>query len=237
VTLTVLFLDNHLLVVCKPAGMPTQADRSGDPSLLECGREYIKQQFHKPGKVFLGLVHRLDRPVSGVVVLARTSKAAARLAAQFRQRQVKKVYWALVQGKVPASGTLVDHLSRTGVQSHIATQHNGQLAELRFRRLEYWQDVSWVEIDLSTGRHHQIRVQFAHRGHPLLGDRRYGATRPFVPGALALHARAITILHPTRQEEMTFTAAPAPFWQWPEQPGSSAAGRCASHYLRRGKGA
>jgi 23S rRNA-/tRNA-specific pseudouridylate synthase len=183
----------------------------------------------------LGLVQRLDRPVSGVVVLARTSKAAARLAAQFRLRQVKKVYWALVEGKVPAAGTLVDRLLRTGVQSRIAAQSNGQHAELRFRRLRYGQGISWVEIELSTGRHHQIRVQFAHRGHPLLGDRRYGATMPFAPGALALHARAVTLRHPTRDVEMTFTAEPAPFWTRPDRQWSNSEGARAGHRPRRGK--
>jgi RluA family pseudouridine synthase len=227
VTPDVLFLDNHLLVVCKPAGMLTQADRSGDLSLLEAGRAYIKQRFQKPGNVFLGLVHRLDRPVSGVVVFARTSKAAARLSAQFRQRQVTKVYWALVQGRVAEEGVFLDRLRRTGVHSQIVSQASGQVAELRFRRLGYGHGVSWVEIDLSTGRHHQIRVQFAHHGHPVVGDRRYGATVPFAPGVLALHARALTIVHPTRHTPMTFTAEPARLWQWPVRSGG-AAGACKS---------
>ena len=217
--LAVLYLDNHLLVVCKPAGMLTQADRSGDLSLLEAGRAYIKQRFHKPGNVFLGLVHRLDRPVSGVVVFARTSKAAARLSAQFRQRQVAKVYWALVQGRVAEAGAFSDRLRRTGVHSQIVPYAPGQVAELRFRRLGYEQDVSWVEIALGTGRHHQIRAQFAHHGHPVLGDRRYGATVPFAPGVIALHARAVTIAHPTLSTPMTFTAEPERLWQWPAQLG------------------
>jgi RluA family pseudouridine synthase len=210
--LDVLFLDNHLLVVCKPARLPTQADCSGDVSLLEQGREYVKQRFQKPGNVFLGLVHRLDRPVSGVVVLARTSKAAARLSSQFRQRQVKKLYWALVEGKVPHTGTFVDHLVRQAGQSQVVAPEAGQRAELHFRCLGYRQGISWLEIDLNTGRHHQIRVQFAHHGHPVLGDRRYGATTPFVPGALALHARTLILCHPTQHQAMTFTAEPEPCW-------------------------
>lgn len=214
-TLTVLFVDNHLLAVCKPAGMPTQADRSGDPSLLAVCRDYVKQRFHKPGKVYLGLVHRLDRPVSGVVVLARTSKAAARLSAQFRLRQVTKIYWALVEGEVPVAGTLVDRIVRTGVSSHIGQGGKGLPAELHFRRLGYWQGMSWVEIALGTGRHHQIRVQFAHYGHPVVGDRRYGSRQAFAPHALALHARSLTLTHPTRHETMTFTAEPESFWPQP----------------------
>jgi 23S rRNA pseudouridine1911/1915/1917 synthase len=212
VTFTVLYIDNHLLAVCKPAGMLTQGDRTGDTSLLELCRTYVKQQFNKPGNVFLGLVHRLDRPVSGVVVLARTSKAAARLAAQFRARQVQKTYWALVEGKIPAKGTLVDRLDRRGVTSHIAKATPGVLAELQFTRLGYHQGISWVEINLGTGRHHQIRVQFAHYGYPLVGDLRYGATRSFTRHALALHARAVSLRHPTRPQTLTFIAEPESHW-------------------------
>jgi RluA family pseudouridine synthase len=208
----VLFVDNHLLVVRKPAGLLTQADRTGDPSLLELCRAYVKQQFDKPGNVFLGLVHRLDRPASGVMVLARTSKAAARLTTQFRTRQVRKIYWALVQGEVPAQGTLVDQVVRHGVTSHVTRGTKGALATLEFRRLRYWQDVSWVEIVFGTGRHHQIRVQFAHYGHPVLGDLRYGATQQFTRHAVALHARALTIAHPTRLTNLTFIAEPEDFW-------------------------
>jgi 23S rRNA-/tRNA-specific pseudouridylate synthase len=188
--------------------MLTQGDRTGDISLLELCRTYVKQQFNKPGNVFLGLVHRLDRPVSGVVVLARTSKAAARLAAQFRTRQVQKTYWALVEGKTPAEGTLVDRLARRGVRSHVAKETPGVLAELQFTRLGYRQGISWVEINLGTGRHHQIRVQFAHYGYPLVGDLRYGATQPFTRHALALHARTVSLRHPTRPQALTFIAEP-----------------------------
>ena len=211
-TFTVLYVDNHLLAVCKPAGMLTQGDRTGDTSLLELCRTYVKQQFNKPGNVFLGLVHRLDRPVSGVVVLARTSKAAARLSAQFRARQVQKTYWALVEGKIPAEGSLVDRLGRRGTRSHVAKETPGVLAELQFTRLGYRQGISWVEITLGTGRHHQIRVQFAHYGYPLVGDLRYGAAQPFTRHALALHARTVSLRHPTRSQALTFIAEPERHW-------------------------
>jgi RluA family pseudouridine synthase len=207
-----LYVDNHLLAVCKPAGMLTQGDRTGDISLLELCRTYVQQQFNKPGNVFLGLVHRLDRPVSGVVVLARTSKAAARLSAQFRARQVQKTYWALVEGKIPAEGRLVDRLGRRGGTSHIAKETSGVFAELQFVRLGYRRGISWVEINLGTGRHHQIRVQFAHYGYPLVGDFRYGATQSFTRHALALHARALSLSHPTRLQALTFIAEPERHW-------------------------
>ncbi|RMH71666.1 MAG: RluA family pseudouridine synthase [Gemmatimonadetes bacterium] len=209
----VIYLDNHLLVLRKPAGMLVQGDSTGDPSLLEWGRQFLKVQFDKPGNVFLALVHRLDRPTSGVVVFGRTSKAAARLSEQFRQRQIRKIYWALVEGKTPEEGHLRDRVARYGVRSQVVQGNRGKIAELHYRRLRYAAGISWVEIEMATGRHHQIRVQFQHAGYPLVGDLRYGATRRLsTPKALALHARSITLTHPTRQEQMTFHADPDAHW-------------------------
>ena len=179
---------------------------------MDYAREYIKDKFNKPGNVYLGLVHRLDRPTSGVVVLALTSKAAKRLSEQFRVGSVRKIYWALVEGKTPADGTLVDRIHRHGITSHIVRGDGGQRAELSFRRLRYHKGVSWVEIELATGRHHQIRVQFSHRGYPVIGDFRYGSKVKFGQKVLALHARSLTISHPTRKEEMTFLAELESFW-------------------------
>ena len=189
-----------------------QGDRTGDTSLLDCAREYIKDKFNKPGNVYLGLVHRLDRPTSGVVVFALTSKAAKRLSEQFRVGSVRKIYWALIEGKSPKQGILVDRIRRRGPTSHLVKGTSGQHAELSFRRLRYHKGVSWVEVELATGRHHQIRVQFSHRGHPVIGDFRYGSKTKFGKKALALHARSLTISHPTRKEEMTFVARLEPFW-------------------------
>ena len=208
----VLFLDEDLLAVCKPAGMLVQGDRTGDPTLLAQAREYLKRKFHSPDEVYLGLVHRLDRPTSGVTVFARTSKAAAHLSAQFHNRTVRKTYWALVEGKVPDEGTWVDNIVRMGVTSRVARRGEGQEAELYFRCLGHRNDISWVEIEPYTGRHHQIRVQFAYRGYPVVGDLRYGAEMKFGQKALALHARALTITHPTQGTKMTFTAEPARLW-------------------------
>jgi 23S rRNA pseudouridine1911/1915/1917 synthase len=210
--LTVLYLDNHLLVVRKPAGMLVQGDDTGDASLLELARAYLKARFDKPGNVFLGLVHRLDRPVSGVVVLARTSKAAARLSRQFSTRQTTKIYWALVAGRPPDNGRLSDRIVRNGPNSRIGDGACGQTAELRYQRLRYHDGISLLKVELVTGRHHQIRVQFASRGFPVLGDFRYGSKTTFPNRSIALHAHELTFTHPVRQESMTFQADPEPFW-------------------------
>ena len=208
--LDVIYMDNHLLVVRKPAGMLVQGDRTGDVSLLEYGKAYVKTAFKKPGDAFLGLVHRLDRPTSGVMVFARTSKAAARLSEQFRTQKIGKVYWALVEGKTPGAGRMADRLLRAGPSS--AVSDRGREAALGFRRLRFERGISWAEVRPETGRHHQIRVQFAHRGHPVLGDFRYGSRIRFPAKSLALHARSLTLSHPTRHEEMTFNAAPEAYW-------------------------
>ncbi len=210
--LNILYLDNHLLVVRKPAGMLIQGDRTGDVPLLEEARQYLKKEFNKPGNVFLGLVHRLDRSVSGVVVFARTSKAASRLSEQIRARKVRKIYWALVNGETDEQGVMEDFIVRRRMSSRIV-KDGGQHAKLAYRLLAYRKGVSWVEIELMTGRHHQIRVQLSFRGHPILGDLRYGAKEKFCKNAFALHARSLTFVHPTRREKMTFEADPDMCWQ------------------------
>lgn len=208
----ILFIDNHLLVVCKPAGLLVQGDSTGDETLLEQAKAYLKERFGKPGNVFLGLVHRLDRPVSGVLLLARTSKAAARISEQFRTGNAGKVYLAIVEGEVPLEGEWVDRIVRAGPTSRIAKEREGQEARLSFRRLQYKNGFSQVEVALHTGRHHQIRLQFASRGYPLLGDFRYGSKIKFGERAVALHARSLTVIHPTLKKEMTFIAEAEGFW-------------------------
>lgn len=210
--LDVIFLDNHLLVINKPAGMLVQKDRTGDPSLLDAAKTYLKARFFKPGKVFLGLVHRLDRPVSGVVVFARTSKAAARLSEQFRERRVGKIYWGLVEGEIAGAGELADRIVRAGSGSFIGKGDEGLHARLSFQRLSFSGGRSLVEINLGTGRHHQIRVQMSNLGHPVVGDVRYGSTSKYRAGAIALHARSLSITHPTLKVKMTFTAKPDKSW-------------------------
>lgn len=217
-TLDILYIDNHLLVVNKPAGLLSQGDETGDADLLTIGKAYLKERFEKPGNVFLGLVHRLDRPSSGVMVLARTSKAAARLSEQFRKREPEKVYLALVQGHLADDGRFEDHLLKQDRTVRVvgAGEAGAKKAVLEYavgaRGTWNGRPVTLAEIRLRTGRAHQIRVQFSSRGHPLVGDLRYGADVEFDGANLALHACALTIDHPTRNEPMTFKAPPPDSW-------------------------
>ncbi|MBU2510932.1 RluA family pseudouridine synthase [bacterium] len=210
--LDIIYQDNHLLVVNKPAGVLIQGDKSGDKSLYHHVQHYLKTTLNKPGNVYLGLVHRLDRPVSGVVVFAKTSKAASRLSEQFRKKTIKKSYIALVKGKIPTSGTLVDQIERMGVTSRIVTDGTGKDAKLSYRRLLYQKEISLVEIQLETGRHHQIRIQFSNLGFPILGDFRYGSKEKFPLKAIALHAHSLQITHPTTKESMIFSSNPSELW-------------------------
>jgi 23S rRNA pseudouridine1911/1915/1917 synthase len=212
----VLYDDNHLLGVVKPAGMPTQAGRPGEPCLLEVAREWVRERYAKPGRVFLGLVHRLDRPVAGVVVFARTSKAAGRLSQQLRARTVTKIYRALVCGcPEPTEGLLVHHVQVRPdgrVVLHDAPAPDRKEARLRYRVLRAGSP-SLLEVRLETGRKHQIRMQLARYGHPIVGDARYGSTAPFMPGAIALVAWRIIVTHPTqpdRRVELTMPDALLP---------------------------
>ena len=211
-TLTVLYEDNHLLVVRKPSGMLSQGDQTGDPNLLDVGKAYLKEKYDKPGNVFLGLVHRLDRPVSGVMVFARTSKSAARLSEQIRDRTIHKQYWALAEGRLPKSGQLAHHLAHRQSKSRVVSPPEGQHASLSYRCINYHNNISWLEIQLETGRHHQIRVQFAHIGHALIGDYKYGSRKPYPHRSLALHALSLSFTHPITQESMIFKADPDPHW-------------------------
>lgn len=210
--LNILFEDNHLLVVRKPAGLLSQGDQTGDPNLLDLGKTYLKDKYNKPGNVFLGLVQRLDRPVSGVMVFARTSKAAARLSEQIRNRTIQKHYWALAEGQLPPSGKLDHHIAKRQKKSRIVEPPQGQHATLSYQCLGFQNNISWLTIQLNTGRHHQIRVQFAHIGHALIGDYKYGSRKPYPNRSFALHAQSLTFTHPTTQKTLTFTADPDPHW-------------------------
>lgn len=209
--LNVIYEDNHLLVVEKPINMPVQADSTGDADLLSAAKEYIKLKYNKPGDVFLGLVHRLDRPVGGVIVFARTSKAAARLSDAMRTRRVQKRYAAIVTERIPAFGSLTDYIMKDEA-THSArivseTTPGAQKAMLDFTAVSTKNGRTLVDVLLHTGRHHQIRAQLAHLGCPLYGDQRYNPSA--VPGQqIALYAYSLTIEHPTLKERMTFTCVP-----------------------------
>ena len=213
----VLYEDNHLLVVEKPANVPVQADASGDEDLLTACKGYIKEKYQKPGEVYLGLVHRLDRPVGGVMVFARTSKAAARLTEQFSAHRARKRYAAIVEGEAPAEGRLTDFLLKnesTNTTAVVAVGTPGaKQAKLSFRTLAREKGLSLLDVDLQTGRPHQIRVQLSHAGYPIHGDQRYNPAAQ-VGEQIRLWAYALTIAHPTLKEEMTFYALP-PFGEFP----------------------
>jgi 23S rRNA pseudouridine1911/1915/1917 synthase len=219
--LEVLYEDNHLLAVNKPAGLLVQGDRSGDESLLDVAGSYLKHKYDKPGKVYLGLVHRLDRNVSGVALLTTTSKAAGRLSGQFRDGTVDKVYRAVVVGRPPAGGDqLRSWLSAKGDSRGVTRAEQEVFPGARESLLGYnvvesrggW---SLVEVKPVTGRRHQIRAQFALAGHPLLGDVKYGSQRRLADHRIALHALSLTVSHPVGGKTLTLTAPLPEDWPWP----------------------
>lgn len=211
-----VYIDNHILVINKPAGLLSQADRTGDMDVLSIWKMYIKDRFHKPGNVFLGLVHRLDRPASGLMILARTSKAAARLSAAFARREVVKEYYAIVEGDVHIQGILTDYLVKEEgrVRTAAKTDDGARYAELRLSAVESRRGLTLVKIQLQTGRSHQIRVQLSQRDMPILGDMRYGASRELDGKNLALHAFRLGLEHPVRLVPLEWKA-PIPV-SWPE---------------------
>lgn len=219
--LDVIHEDNHLLVVAKPAGLLSQGDASGQPSLVDLARDWLRERYAKPGNVYIGLVHRLDRNASGVVVLARTSKAAARLSASFRDDRVEKVYLAVCEGRPqPGDGELVHWLAAAGdargvTRAETAPFAGARESRLRYRVLESAPGGSLLEVRPVTGRRHQIRAQLALCGHPLLGDVKYGATRRLPAQRVALHALALGIAHPVGGRAMRFECPLPADWPWP----------------------
>lgn len=214
--LDVLYEDNHLLALVKPAGLATMGLADDETTLLTLAKQYIKEKYHKPGNVYLGVISRLDAPVTGVVIFARTSKAASRLTEQFRSHTVQKTYWAIVEGRLSSeSGSFRNWIAEDERhrRMHIVgpTIPGAKEARLSYRRLKTLTDASLVEVELETGRKHQIRLQWSHQGHPILGDRKYGSRRPF-PSGIALHARRLVVAHPTSGEPVELVA-PLP-WAW-----------------------
>jgi len=210
--LHVLYEDNHLLIVNKPAGLLVQGDKTGDITLLDIGKEYIKKKYNKPGNVFLGIVHRLDRPVSGVILMAKTSKALERLNKQFRDRNIYKKYWAIVKRRPPKEKDklvhwLVKNNDKNIVSAYSKSVENGLKAELNYRTLGKLNDHYLLEVNPITGRPHQIRVQLSSAGCPIRGDLKYGFRKPNSDASINLHAREIIFTHPVSKEKLKFTAS------------------------------
>jgi 23S rRNA pseudouridine1911/1915/1917 synthase len=207
--LNTIFEDNHLLVLNKPAGLLTQPSGTEQDSLESQAKAYIKVIHQKPGNVFLEAVHRLDKPVSGVVVFGKTSKALSRLNATVRAKQTRKIYWALVEGALASDEGILEHfLLHDEFHARVVepTTPGAKLARLAYKVLKRQRADTLVEIELETGRYHQIRLQFASFGHPIWGDLKYGSHRDYPSNAIALHHRQLQLAHPITQEVMVFEA-------------------------------
>lgn len=214
----VVYEDNHIIVVNKRAGEIVQGDRTGDRPLSEMVKEYLKEKYNKPGNVFCGVVHRIDRPVSGLVIFARTSKALTRLNEMLRRNEIHKTYWALVEGKPERSeGTLVCHMCSDGRMNKSfpceATHSDAKRAELRYSTVATGDRYSIVEVNLITGRKHQIRMQLSQMGHPIKGDLKYGARRSNPDGGISLLAKRIEFVHPVSKEKISVEVDPLPEMQ------------------------
>jgi 23S rRNA pseudouridine1911/1915/1917 synthase len=210
--LEVLYEDNHLIAINKKSGDIVQGDKTGDAPLSDFVKSYIKKKYNKPGEVFLGTIHRLDRPTSGVVLYARTSKALSRMNEQFREKQVQKTYWAVVDNSPPnTSGTLENYLQKNQKQnkSYITKNEGGKHAILDYKLLKKLDNFFHLEIQPKTGRHHQIRVQLAHIGSIIKGDLKYGAKRSNKDASIHLLAQKLEFIHPVTKENIIIVA-PAP---------------------------
>jgi 23S rRNA pseudouridine1911/1915/1917 synthase len=214
----IFYKDNHLLMLYKPAGLVMQRGHQKKANLVDLARLWVKEQKAKPGNVFIGMVHRLDAPVAGMVVLARTSKAAARLSDQIRRGTIEKHYLAVVEGRPPkAEDRLENLLARSGRFSRIVPLPGPgvQAATLRYRLIGSLEDKSLLAVTLETGRRHQIRMQLSHLGCPILGDVHYGATAAMANGRIALLARGLALDHPTRKTRLHFESPLPQGWPWP----------------------
>ena len=209
----IIYEDNHLLVVEKPQNALVQADNTNDLDLLTSLKKYIKEKYNKPGEVYLGLVHRLDRPVGGVMVFARTSKAASRLSNMIRMHEFEKNYLAIVEGKVPDEGVFEDYLLKLENENKTIVDKNGKYSKLSYKLLSYKDGLSLVKIKLDTGRSHQIRVHFSSRGYALWGDQKYNS-KAKVGEQIALWSYELKFKHPVREELMNFKCDPPIEYPW-----------------------
>lgn len=211
----ILYEDNHLLAVNKPAGVLSQEDYTGDADLLNLCKDYLKREYNKHGNAFLGLLHRLDKPVSGVMLFAKTSKAASRVSEQIRKRTLKKTYLTVVEGTPPKNGMLQDYLlknKQTNTVTVVSSKSKqAKKAELFYQTEATTGNLSLLKIILITGRPHQIRVQLSNLGYPILNDKKYGSKKN---GAISLHAFELTFEHPTLKKEITIQSFPALNYPW-----------------------
>jgi len=210
-TLEILFEDNHLLIVNKKSGDIVQADKTGDKPLSEVVKEYIKEKYNKPGDVFLGVIHRLDRPTSGIIIFARTSKALERLNKMLRERNVSKTYWAVIKNNPKNTKDTLIHFLKKNPKNNKSTvfkkeAEGSKKAILHYTIIKNLKNYSILEIDLETGRHHQIRAQLSFIGSPIKGDLKYGASRSNKDGSIHLHARKINFTHPVSKKIITIIA-------------------------------
>lgn len=201
--INILYEDNHLLVVEKPINIPVQSDKSGDKDLQNILKKYLKEKYNKKGNVYLGIVHRLDRPVSGIMVFAKTSKAASRLSKEIREKKFNKTYYAVVEGNIEKEGVLIDKLYKDKTKNISYISNKGLDSKLTYKKLKYKNGLSLIKINLETGRSHQIRVQFSSRGYPLYGDQKYNKNAKKAP--IALFAGNLSFNHPTTKETMNFS--------------------------------
>lgn len=201
----ILYEDNHIIVVVKPSGILSQADNTKDDDMLSLIKEYIKIKYQKPGNVYLGLIHRLDRMTSGVMVFGKTSKASSRLSNDIRNHLFSKKYYAIVKGTISDSGEMVDSLMKNESIGISYVDKNGKEAKLKYKVVKRIDNLNLVDIELLTGRHHQIRVQFSSRNNPVLGDALYDEK---YDGKLYLHAYSLTFNHPVTKEKMEFIENP-----------------------------
>ncbi len=211
--LEVLYQDNHIIVINKRVGDIVQGDKTQDKPLSDIVKDYLKREFKKPGEAFLGVVHRLDRPTSGIIVFAKTSKALSRLNESFKNRDTQKTYWAVVKDAPPKTEDILEHFlvrnpKNNTSRAHIKEVSNSKKAKLSYRIFHQFKKYSALEIDLFTGRHHQIRAQLSFIGCPIKGDLKYGFDRSNPDGGIHLHARSLSFTHPVTKEKMTITANP-----------------------------
>jgi 23S rRNA pseudouridine1911/1915/1917 synthase len=209
--LQILHEDNHIIIINKRVGDIVQGDKTGDKPLSDVVKEYIKEKYSKPGDVFLGVVHRLDRPTTGIVIFARTSKSLTRLNELFKNRETQKTYWAIIKNKPPKNEDNLSHYLKRNEKNNTSKAHNkevpdSKLAQLDYKIIKQLDNYYALEINLHTGRHHQIRAQLSAIGCPIKGDLKYGFDRSNPDGGIHLHARKLGFMHPVTKEKMTITA-------------------------------